>query len=118
MNHGVVLSGALLALGACTDCDQIKSEAQALRAEYERCSDGDACQVVNLYEEAGYGNCLAAFQCSAVFRTGADLAEFRRRARSLVDQFDSCSECTSAKCMLLTGLETRCNETNGRCEVL
>lgn len=97
-------------------CPAITAEASSLRAEFERCSAGDTCAVVDLHTLAGGSSCLAELQCSAVFRVGADLGDFSKRARELSKRYENnCSTCAMADCPIPPSA-AQCNTRTSRCE--
>lgn len=116
----LVFAGLLSGAAGCgTDCEKLRKEAKDLRHEYEACSAGDTCQIVDMYEIAGTDNCLAGFQCSTAVRQGTDLAAFKSRARAIVDEYKSgCNECAIAGCIGTTNKTAECNTATGRCEIV
>ena len=113
--YSVVALVILIFTSSCVDCDGIKEEASELKASYEKCSKGDDCIVVDLYEYAGANNCLGAFQCSAAFNADSDMDSFGDTASQLAEDFEQCDECTMAGCMDPAGFVARCNTEEGRC---
>jgi len=108
----------IISTSSCVDCEGIKEDAAELRADYEECSEGDSCMVVDLYAYAGADNCLGPFQCSAAFNADSDMEEFEKKARELADDFDQCDECTMAGCMSPDSFTARCNSDDGVCELV
>jgi hypothetical protein len=118
--HALTVALPVLAM-ACSssqsqDCDDIKSRAGALVAEFAACESGENCVLVDLgplVENA----CLGAFQCFTAFAEERDLEEFSRRARALEQEFSRCGECAMADCSNPEGWAAYCDQEQGRCRL-
>ncbi len=104
-----------LALEACTDCDDIKSDAAALVARNQTCGEGDACEIVSMFDAIGGGTCIHGFGCFKAMRADADLDAFGRQARALEADFEACGECASASCDDPNSYLAECDVAAGRC---
>jgi len=98
------------------ECQETKTKAASLVAEFAACGGDDRCVVVDLAPVVE-NPCLGAFQCFAAFTEGVDLEEFSRRARELEREFSSCRECAIAECATPESLTAVCDPTSRRCKL-
>jgi hypothetical protein len=110
-----VWSGLFL-LVAVGCCDQIKEDADALKARHAKCEPGDTCVIVEMYDAVGDDNCLGAFQCPTALNA-ADLDGFESKAKDLAGRFTHCDECAQADCAGTDGMEAFCNEETSKCDM-
>ncbi len=115
--HALALFSFLfLGCSSIEDCDDVKSRARTLVAEYARCDAGQKCVVVDLgplVENA----CLGDFQCFTALAEGSDLDELAPRARVLEQEFARCGECSMSDCSNPERWTAFCDEAQRRCRL-
>jgi hypothetical protein len=116
MGFHAMLLFSCLALGCSSieDCDDIKSRARALVAEFAACDAGRSCVVVDLGRVVENA-CLGDFQCFTALAEGSDLDELSRRARALEQEFARCGECAKSECARPEGWTAFCDVAQSRC---
>ncbi len=115
--HALALfSFLVLGCSSSDDCDDIKSRAKALVAEFAACDPGQRCVVVDLGKVVENG-CLGDFQCFTALAEGSDLDDLSRRARALEAEFAGCGECSMPECANLERWTAFCDEGQRRCRL-
>ena len=100
---------------ACQDCEEIRNEAKALKAKYQKCEMGDSCIIVDPAGFVGSNNCLGPFQCPASMNEN-DIDKFKSKAKELAQDFERCRECAQAGCVSIDTYVPYCNEETGLCD--